>query len=151
MQDNGRWWSDDLWLLNVYYISPSTKTMLLFQPCPRGSDRLLKNLHLDLDALGGGLQYEVQTIWLHFSKQKCKQLLICWFCELRKCFLVLFPEGKYWSGHVFLMKWFIRFCVCTHSRTVRPVVEHQLRRGQSQSCRTWLYLETTALSHRPSR
>ncbi|XP_005804595.2 centrosomal protein of 164 kDa isoform X2 [Xiphophorus maculatus] len=25
---------------------------------PRGSDRLLKNLHLDLDALGGGLQYE---------------------------------------------------------------------------------------------
>lgn len=30
-----------------------------FQPSPRGSDRLLKNLHLDLDALGGGLQYEV--------------------------------------------------------------------------------------------
>ncbi|XP_036938914.1 centrosomal protein of 164 kDa-like isoform X2 [Acanthopagrus latus] len=28
------------------------------EPCPRGSDRLLKNLHLDLDALGGGLQYE---------------------------------------------------------------------------------------------
>ncbi|MED6284553.1 hypothetical protein CHARACLAT_020266 [Characodon lateralis] len=25
---------------------------------PRGSDRLLRNLHLDLDALGGGLQYE---------------------------------------------------------------------------------------------
>uniref|UniRef100_A0A3Q2PNP4 Centrosomal protein 164 n=1 Tax=Fundulus heteroclitus TaxID=8078 RepID=A0A3Q2PNP4_FUNHE len=25
---------------------------------PSGSDRLLKNLHLDLDALGGGLQYE---------------------------------------------------------------------------------------------
>ncbi|XP_044057299.1 centrosomal protein of 164 kDa-like isoform X2 [Siniperca chuatsi] len=28
------------------------------EPSPRGSDRLLKNLHLDLDALGGGLQYE---------------------------------------------------------------------------------------------
>nr|XP_010792671.1 PREDICTED: centrosomal protein of 164 kDa [Notothenia coriiceps] len=28
------------------------------RPSPRGSDRLLKNLHLDLDALGGGLQYE---------------------------------------------------------------------------------------------
>uniref|UniRef100_A0A3B4WZF8 Centrosomal protein of 164 kDa n=1 Tax=Seriola lalandi dorsalis TaxID=1841481 RepID=A0A3B4WZF8_SERLL len=34
------------------------------EPSPRGSDRLLKNLHLDLDALGGGLQYEVErTIW----------------------------------------------------------------------------------------
>ncbi|KAM9359161.1 uncharacterized protein cep164 [Symphorus nematophorus] len=28
------------------------------EPSPRSSDRLLKNLHLDLDALGGGLQYE---------------------------------------------------------------------------------------------
>ncbi|XP_059187889.1 centrosomal protein of 164 kDa-like isoform X2 [Centropristis striata] len=28
------------------------------EPSPRGSDRLLRNLHLDLDALGGGLQYE---------------------------------------------------------------------------------------------
>ncbi|XP_020500015.1 centrosomal protein of 164 kDa isoform X2 [Labrus bergylta] len=28
------------------------------EPSPRVSDRLLKNLHLDLDALGGGLQYE---------------------------------------------------------------------------------------------
>ncbi|KAM6932983.1 uncharacterized protein cep164 [Xenentodon cancila] len=28
------------------------------EPSPRGSDRLLKNLHLDLDALGGGLRYE---------------------------------------------------------------------------------------------
>ncbi|KAM3875303.1 uncharacterized protein cep164 [Diretmus argenteus] len=28
------------------------------EPSPRGSARLLKNLHLDLDALGGGLQYE---------------------------------------------------------------------------------------------
>ncbi|XP_030601254.1 centrosomal protein of 164 kDa isoform X1 [Archocentrus centrarchus] len=28
------------------------------EPSPRGSDRLLKNLHLDLDALGGGLKYE---------------------------------------------------------------------------------------------
>ncbi|XP_072249032.1 uncharacterized protein [Leuresthes tenuis] len=28
------------------------------EPSPRGSDRLLKNLHFDLDALGGGLQYE---------------------------------------------------------------------------------------------
>ncbi|XP_029570638.1 centrosomal protein of 164 kDa isoform X7 [Salmo trutta] len=28
------------------------------QPSPRGSARLLQNLHLDLDALGGGLQYE---------------------------------------------------------------------------------------------
>ncbi|XP_067364090.1 centrosomal protein of 164 kDa-like isoform X1 [Channa argus] len=28
------------------------------EPSPRGSGRLLKNLHLDLDALGGGLQYE---------------------------------------------------------------------------------------------
>lgn len=28
------------------------------EPSPRGSDRLLKNLHLDLDDLGGGLQYE---------------------------------------------------------------------------------------------
>ncbi|XP_035856970.1 centrosomal protein of 164 kDa isoform X2 [Sander lucioperca] len=28
------------------------------EPSPRGSDRLLKNLHLDLDALGGGLHYE---------------------------------------------------------------------------------------------
>ncbi|XP_051255491.1 centrosomal protein of 164 kDa isoform X1 [Dicentrarchus labrax] len=34
------------------------ETLSLFQPSPRGSDRLLKNLHLDLDALGGGLQYE---------------------------------------------------------------------------------------------
>ncbi|XP_072249033.1 uncharacterized protein [Leuresthes tenuis] len=30
------------------------------EPSPRGSDRLLKNLHFDLDALGGGLQYELQ-------------------------------------------------------------------------------------------
>ncbi|CAJ1066140.1 centrosomal protein of 164 kDa-like isoform X1 [Xyrichtys novacula] len=28
------------------------------EPSPRGSDRLLRNVHLDLDALGGGLQYE---------------------------------------------------------------------------------------------
>uniref|UniRef100_A0A1A8F6I9 Centrosomal protein of 164 kDa n=1 Tax=Nothobranchius korthausae TaxID=1143690 RepID=A0A1A8F6I9_9TELE len=28
------------------------------EPSPRGSDRLLNNLHLDLDTLGGGLQYE---------------------------------------------------------------------------------------------
>uniref|UniRef100_A0A3Q1HN22 Centrosomal protein of 164 kDa n=1 Tax=Acanthochromis polyacanthus TaxID=80966 RepID=A0A3Q1HN22_9TELE len=28
------------------------------EPSPRGSDRLPKNLHLDFDALGGGLQYE---------------------------------------------------------------------------------------------
>uniref|UniRef100_A0A3B5B1Z4 Centrosomal protein of 164 kDa n=1 Tax=Stegastes partitus TaxID=144197 RepID=A0A3B5B1Z4_9TELE len=28
------------------------------EPSPQGSDRLLKNLHLDLNALGGGLQYE---------------------------------------------------------------------------------------------
>ncbi|XP_039987698.1 centrosomal protein of 164 kDa-like [Xiphias gladius] len=28
------------------------------EPSPRDSNRLLKNLHLDLDALGGGLQYE---------------------------------------------------------------------------------------------
>ncbi|XP_075892116.1 uncharacterized protein cep164 isoform X2 [Nelusetta ayraudi] len=28
------------------------------EPSPRGSDRLLKNIHLDLDALGGGLHYE---------------------------------------------------------------------------------------------
>ncbi|CAK6974943.1 centrosomal protein of 164 kDa-like isoform X2 [Scomber scombrus] len=28
------------------------------EPSPRGPDRLLKNLHLDLDDLGGGLQYE---------------------------------------------------------------------------------------------
>ncbi|XP_045893013.1 centrosomal protein of 164 kDa-like [Micropterus dolomieu] len=32
------------------------------EPSPRCSDRLLKNLHLDLDALGGGLQYEVDRI-----------------------------------------------------------------------------------------
>ncbi|XP_069003642.1 centrosomal protein of 164 kDa-like isoform X2 [Embiotoca jacksoni] len=28
------------------------------EPSPRGTDRLLKNLHLDLDSLGGGPQYE---------------------------------------------------------------------------------------------
>lgn len=32
------------------------------QPSPHNSDRLLKNLHLDLDALGGSLKYEVDRI-----------------------------------------------------------------------------------------
>lgn len=36
-----------------------SNSVLFSQPSPRGPDRLLKNLHLDLDDLGGGLQYEV--------------------------------------------------------------------------------------------
>lgn len=43
----------------TYIVSLNNQTFSFFQPSPRGSDRLLKNLHLDLDALGGGLQYEV--------------------------------------------------------------------------------------------
>ncbi|GLD68052.1 centrosomal protein of 164 kDa [Lates japonicus] len=68
------------------------------EPSPRGSDRLLKNLHLDLDALGGGLQYEdseasgrappeertepeLQDLALsgdHSPEPPSQQLLCCW-------------------------------------------------------------------------
>lgn len=50
-----------------YFFLYTNQTWSYFQLSPRGSDRLLKNLHLDLDALGGGLQYEVDSLSLSNS------------------------------------------------------------------------------------
>lgn len=56
----------------MIFIYLSNQILSPFQPSPRRSDQLLKNLHLDLDALGGGLLYEVARIKRVFkNEQSC--------------------------------------------------------------------------------
>lgn len=66
----------------LFPLDQSKYCHLFLQPSPRGSDRLLKNIHLDLDALGGGLHYEVDSTKTWEMGARCNQQFLCFTFDL---------------------------------------------------------------------
>lgn len=66
----------------LFPLDQSKYCHLFLQPSPRGSDRLLKNIHLDLDALGGGLHYEVDGTKTWEMGARCNQQFLCFTFDL---------------------------------------------------------------------